>query len=418
MKPSTRTVLIILAVFAVGEANAQWVQTSLDSCVTKCLVVKDGALFAGTACSDGGVYRSSDNGTSWTVVNVGLPTNDYVNCFEVSVSKLFAGLEWGGVFVSTNDGTTWTQVNSGLTNTSISDLLVDEMNLFAATPSGGIFLSTNSGTTWTAIGDSLIGGSVTRLAATLDGMGGTGLWAVAYRRGGGVHLSTDGGTTWTATSLSNPNVRSFESLGNRLFAGASDDGEGRLGGVFFTANNGTSWTDVSTGLTNTDVWALAVSGTSLFAGTFGGVFLTTTNGTSWTEVNAGLMNTTIRSLAVAGTNLFVGTDDGVWRRPLSEMTTAVDRLAGELPRDYSLQQNYPNPFNPSTTIKFELPKSSMVRLSVFDILGREVSVLVNERRNAGVHEVKFDAAGLASGVYFYRMQAGSYIETKKLLLVR
>jgi hypothetical protein len=98
-------------------------------------------------------------------------------------------------------------------------------------------------------------------------------------------------------------------------------------------------------------------------------------------------------------------------------TSVLDR-GGVAPKDYALSQNYPNPFNPSTNIKFELPKSSDVKLSVYDVLGREVSVLVNERRNAGVHEVKFDAAGLSSGVYFYRMQAGSFVVTKKLLLIR
>jgi hypothetical protein len=90
----------------------------------------------------------------------------------------------------------------------------------------------------------------------------------------------------------------------------------------------------------------------------------------------------------------------------------------DLPARFALQQNYPNPFNPSTTISYALPKSSEVRLSVFDILGREVSVLVNERRDAGVHEVKFDAAGLVSGVYFYRLHASSFVDTKKLLLIR
>ena len=91
---------------------------------------------------------------------------------------------------------------------------------------------------------------------------------------------------------------------------------------------------------------------------------------------------------------------------------------GEIPTEYALQQNYPNPFNPSTTIKYELPKSSMVRLSVYDMLGREVSVLVNEGKNAGSYEVKFSAAGLSSGVYCYRLQAGDFVQTKKLMLLK
>jgi hypothetical protein len=89
-----------------------------------------------------------------------------------------------------------------------------------------------------------------------------------------------------------------------------------------------------------------------------------------------------------------------------------------LPAEFSLEQNYPNPFNPSTTIMYQLPRSSMVRLSVYDVLGREVAVLVDERKNAGSYEVKFDAVGLASGVYLYRLQAGEYVGTKKLLLIK
>jgi hypothetical protein len=84
----------------------------------------------------------------------------------------------------------------------------------------------------------------------------------------------------------------------------------------------------------------------------------------------------------------------------------------------TLNQNYPNPFNPSTTIKYELPKASDVRLAVYDLLGREVSVLVNERRDAGVHEVKFDGDGISNGVYFYRLTAGNFVQTRKLLLLK
>jgi glucuronoarabinoxylan endo-1,4-beta-xylanase len=85
---------------------------------------------------------------------------------------------------------------------------------------------------------------------------------------------------------------------------------------------------------------------------------------------------------------------------------------------FRLDQNYPKPFRPSTTIKYELPGSSEVRLSVYDNLGREVSSLVNERRDAGIHEVEFDGSNLASGVYFYRLQAGQLVQTRKPVLLR
>ena len=98
--------------------------------------------------------------------------------------------------------------------------------------------------------------------------------------------------------------------------------------------------------------------------------------------------------------------------------TGIAEREGEVPQHFMLLQNFPNPFNPSTTIKFELPGASDVRLVVSDMLGREVSVLVNGRKEAGVHEIKFDGSALASGVYFYRLQAGSFVQTKKLVILR
>ncbi len=100
------------------------------------------------------------------------------------------------------------------------------------------------------------------------------------------------------------------------------------------------------------------------------------------------------------------------------MITSVDPAIREAPHGLLLHQNYPNPFNPSTTIKYDLPKSSVVRLSVYDVLGREVSVLVNERMDAGVHEAKFDAVGLSSGMYVYRLRAGDYVSTKRMILMK
>ena len=102
----------------------------------------------------------------------------------------------------------------------------------------------------------------------------------------------------------------------------------------------------------------------------------------------------------------------------SPIVTGIAERDGEVPQHFMLSQNYPNPFNPSTTIKYELAKSSHVSLIVYDILGRQASVLVNERREAGVHEVKFDGSNLASGVYFCRLQAGDFVQSKKLLLLK
>jgi hypothetical protein len=89
-----------------------------------------------------------------------------------------------------------------------------------------------------------------------------------------------------------------------------------------------------------------------------------------------------------------------------------------VPKEFALHQNYPNPFNPTTTIQYDLPSAGLVSLKVFDILGREVRTLVSDNLQPGSYEVTFDATGLVSGVYFYRMQGGEFVQTKRLLLLR
>ncbi|MFA7421549.1 MAG: T9SS type A sorting domain-containing protein [Melioribacteraceae bacterium] len=89
-----------------------------------------------------------------------------------------------------------------------------------------------------------------------------------------------------------------------------------------------------------------------------------------------------------------------------------------IPNIFSLSQNYPNPFNPSTIIKFSIPKSSFVTLKVFDLLGREVATLVNEEKSWGNYKTNFDGSSLSSGIYFYRLQAGSFVDTKKLIFMK
>jgi hypothetical protein len=109
---------------------------------------------------------------------------------------------------------------------------------------------------------------------------------------------------------------------------------------------------------------------------------------------------------------------GFWYQP-ANFATGVQELANEwLPREFRLEQNYPNPFNPATTIQFALPKRSLVTLKLFDMLGREVTTLVNQELQAGVHKVLYKAEGLPSEVYFYRLQADGIVMTKKLTLLK
>ena len=97
---------------------------------------------------------------------------------------------------------------------------------------------------------------------------------------------------------------------------------------------------------------------------------------------------------------------------------SVDQINSSIPDKFELAQNYPNPFNPKTTIQFSIPQRSRVILKVYDILGNELATLVNEEKNKGVYSVNFDASQLASGLYLYRIQAGSFVETKKMILIK
>ncbi|MGE5861122.1 MAG: T9SS type A sorting domain-containing protein, partial [Ignavibacteria bacterium] len=96
----------------------------------------------------------------------------------------------------------------------------------------------------------------------------------------------------------------------------------------------------------------------------------------------------------------------------------VEREAQEIPAEFALSQNYPNPFNAASVIKYSIPKLSHVKLNIFNTLGEEIETVVNEEQSAGVYKVNWSAADLPSGVYFYQLHAGDFIETKKMILMK
>lgn len=101
-----------------------------------------------------------------------------------------------------------------------------------------------------------------------------------------------------------------------------------------------------------------------------------------------------------------------------QIVSATPVAESTIPTEYALHQNYPNPFNSSTTIRFDIKEAGNVNIKVFDLLGREVATLVNEQLSAGTHSVSWDASGVASGIYLYRIKSGEFSATKKLLLLK
>jgi hypothetical protein len=255
------------------------------------------------------------------------------------------------------------------------------------------------------------------LAVSPDGRGGTNLFAGTSNHG--LFISTDDGTTWTQAtnglSTSESVVKVFGS-GTTVLAGTLRNG------VFRSTDNGISWSKSNTNSAGAVLPAahnFAVYGTRMFAAESGfGVWISVDSGANWAPVNTGLPNVSVNALVVYGTNLYAAANFTVCRRPLSELATSVKLSSADVPTQFRLEQNYPNPFNPSTNITFSLPSQSFVWLKIFDALGREVSTLIADQLAAGTRTRQWNAGILPSGIYFYRLQAGSFSETKKLLLLK
>ena len=169
---------ILLAFFGLSSlVNAQWQQTNGPYGGNINCIASDGTnIFAGT--NGQGVFLSSNNGSSWTAVNNGLPGWSPVYSFAISGTNIFAGT-YDGVFLSVNNGTSWTAINNGLTNHFVLSLAISGTNIFAGT-NGGVFLTTNNGTSWTAVNNGLTNTIVLSLAIS----------------GSNIFAGTDGGGVW------------------------------------------------------------------------------------------------------------------------------------------------------------------------------------------------------------------------------
>lgn len=210
-------------------------------------------------------------------------------------------------------------------------------------------------------------------------------------------------------------AKSPSGKGPMLFVG--DNGPG----VWRSSDNGLHWAQANNGLSNPYIRGLAggPDGT-LFAFSNGGeLFYTTNGGDSWINASPGLpVAGTLVDIAFDATgHVYVADGGGIYRS--SEVFTGVQPVdAPEVPREYALGQNYPNPFNPTTIIRYDVRAAADVQLEVCDVLGRDIAILVSERKTVGSYEVTFDGADLPSGIYFCRLTAGDFVQTRKMLLLR
>ena len=266
--------------------------------------------------------------------------------------------------------------------------------------------------------------------------------AIAVGDSGLIIRSTDGGAQWFPQSvlwdtefgvgpvtLLRLSAVSFVDANRGVVVGDS-------GVVLRTTDGGTKWNVHHSGMTRrlNAVW-LFDADTGIAVGDSGTMARTTDGGATWIPQPSGTTNNLYGIFfSNANEGTIVGEGGTILRTTAGGPPVSVhENNEVSMPYRFALEQNYPNPFNATTAISFHLPAgqaglsaSSFVRLGVFDVLGREVAVLVDERKSAGVYRVPWEASGLPSGVYFYRLQArhvsggqaGGYAETKTMVLVK
>jgi hypothetical protein len=232
---------------------------------------------------------------------------------------------------------------------------------------------------------------------------------------------------WTVGSGFNGVVDAYDIVEARgkMYAGVDKGGSGR---VYESDSTGLVWHSLSEFPDNRAfaVTALLADGTgSLCAGTelrpgigTSEMFVQTTGSAQWTQIGSEVeMATSVQDIVKIGNKLIVATGNVYGYLYKYDPTLSVSNTWG-VPTTFSVEQNYPNPFNPSTTIRYGLPNRSHVTLTVYNTLGQQVAFLQNGEQEAGYHDVKFDGSGLSSGVYFYRIESGSFVETRKLILLK
>jgi len=427
------------------------VNTGLGNTNIRGIAASGNALFVGTY---GGrtVYRSTDNGSLWTAAGKGIVSSGNYAITVVGGRVIAASYE--GIRATTDGGDTWSRSDSGARSVIAYALYSRGPEVYMGSTGSGVYRSADSGISWTPASGGLITSTARSVWSLADD--GTALYAGTI---GGVYRSTNSGGAWLPASPlpTDSLVVALLAKPGLLFAGTRQ-------GVFRSTDQGTNWTASPASLpsyyvyalTNTgptvvaamasgiyrstddgDTWispggippeagqvrAFTASGGNLFAGTgLSHAYVSTDDGQNWTDISAGLLKPAVGLQGlITGTGYLWGatSSSGVWKRKLSEVISSANERGEPLsPFGFALLQNYPNPLNPSTTIQYTLPHRSRVVLSVFNALGQKVVDLVNGDIDAGYHEVQFNGSQLASGVYFYRLQAGAFVQTKSLALVR
>lgn len=388
-------------IYKLQEGETEWQKrtSGLIAYNSDCIVTNEDKIYVGTP--GGKIYFSDDNGSSWDFYQV---SETFAPILDIAFKgDTIYAITNGYVYYSTNSGLSW--ITANLYSVQLSSIIVIDNKIFVGTSGyDGIWLSTNGGLTWTQKNNGLTTIHVNCLA--FDNLN---IYAGTQS---GLFISSDFGDNWLkATSGISQTfyVVALKVIGERIYAGG-------IYGVYSSTNQGVTWS--FKGLSNRIVRCISGYENMIFAGTVSdGVYRSSNGGNSWQLYNDGLIHEFAMSIGIVDTTLFTGIlGFGLWNRPL--IIADVEKDKKYYPTDFLLSQNFPNPFNPSTSFEYQIPEFSFVSIKIYDVLGKELRTLVDEEKSAGIYKISFDAGNLPSGVYFYRIQAGSFIDTKKMLLLR
>jgi photosystem II stability/assembly factor-like uncharacterized protein len=371
----------------------------------------------GWAAGDGGkILKTTNGGANWTEQAVFPDYELYSIQFPNSLTGYIAGTHCCGfpspILKTTNSGFNWNEQTSNVTSRLTSVFFTSPNTGWAVGDSGVIVHTTNGGSNWLVVPYPYhVPFSCVQFVNSLTG------WIVG---GSTVLKTTNGGANWKTPVPSIQNSLYLEARFPISSTGYLVGGEilsGR-GFVLKSTNGGGSWDSLISASHYFLYLSFINENTGWICGMDGNIMRTTNGGNNWDSQSIGQPWAWLHSIQfinsstgwVTGSNsIFKTTTGGV---------IGITPISGEVPKFYHLSQNYPNPFNPSTIIEFSLPKNANVKIILFDVLGREVRTLANQFMKAGSYKLELNGSSLTSGVYFYRLQAGEFNQTKKMVLVK
>jgi hypothetical protein len=416
MKLKSLPSFFLFTIFFSLSANAQWQrEIGLEDIFIETLLVHEYILYAG---ADTIIFKKTKTDDTWQKSNP-LPVNSGAGVSSMIKigERLFAGTYRHGVFETNNEGNGWIDRSTGLSKSfAVTSFTTRNGILYVGTSGNGIFaFDLSSGSPeWIPFRNGLPDNTGAWDINTLYNH--DGILVSGAGQSGYIYLNQTGSDIWHEKQFGE---MVQVGLGMWAIAGATDALLGTASnGLYSSSDSGYTWKYF-----NPQVGIIAsarLAGykekvyaalTKLTFGTF--IFSTADGGKEW-RFEENLPGIPTYDFAAFGDRLYSASYNGLWYKYLSP--TGIDENI--TPADFVLYPNYPNPFNPSTTIKYSIPARSNISLKVYDLLGREVAVLVNEMKEKGIHSVDFSAHNMSSGVYIYKLSAGKYTSSKKLLVLK